>query len=288
MLKSTEILLALVEKEHLSLPGAIVRITSQLLMMPEPEIRSNMKERLLAMKQSTDEARENSEHLKIECFDSLPFDSNTMSGEFVLYAAETAMFVAKYNATMGRIVAAPTAGSCGILPGMFAAWDKFKNSGAEEERIDRLTDALIVASAIGDVIASRATLAGAEGGCQAECGSAAAMGASALAWLQGATPKACMHAAALAIKSILGLACDPVAGLVECPCIKRNGMLVANGILAADLATAGIESIIPLDEVIDAMKEIGQMLPPAIRETSCGGLATTATARELTKKMYGA
>ena len=131
--------------------------------------------------------------------------------------------------------------------------------------------------------AFRATLAGADGGCQAECGAAAAMGSAALAFLQGGTPAMSAHAAAMTFKSVLGLACDPVGGLVECPCIKRNGILVANGTLCADMALAGIESVIPLDEVIDSMGQIGRMMAPALRETSQGGLAVTPTAVELMK-----
>ena len=202
-----------------------------------------------------------------------------MAGDFILAASATAMEVASYNATMGRIVAAPTAGSCGIIPGMLFAWEFFRGEGKDTEAM--LIDALITAGAVGEVTAFRATLAGADGGCQAECGAAAAMGAAALAFLQGGTPAMCAHAAAMTFKSVLGLACDPVGGLVECPCIKRNGILVANGTLCADMALAGIESVIPLDEVIDSMGQIGRMMAPALRETSQGGLAVTQAAAEL-------
>ena len=185
------------------------------------------------------------------------------------------------NASMGRIVAAPTAGSCGILPGMILAFEEQRTP--YEGRT--VLDSLIVSAGIGEVIAARASLAGAEGGCQAECGSAAAMGAAALVYLSGGTPGACGQAVAITIKSITGLVCDPLAGLVEIPCIKRNGMLVSLGILAAELALAGVESFIPVDEMIDVMGKVGRALPPSLRETACGGLAVSPTARQVTAQL---
>ncbi len=182
---------------------------------------------------------------------------------------------------MGRIVAAPTAGSCGILPGLLFAYKELFRP--EEEA---LVDALIVAGSVGEVVASRATLAGAEGGCQAECGAAAAMGAAALVALRGGTSEAIGHSVALTFKSILGLVCDPVGGLVESPCIKRNGMLVSLAVLGADMALAGMESIIPADEVIDAMAQVGRAIPESLRETAQGGLAITPTARRLVAEIF--
>jgi len=284
MIKSAAIILRVAESEKLPLPEAILKLSSIDTGIDKQVIRKKMAERIDAIVESVWDALETNEQLKLGQIPELNFHDNAMSGKFILYASKMAIQVAKYNANMGRIVAAPTAGSCGILPGMFAAWINFygdESAGCRE----KLIDALIVAAAIGEIIASRATLAGAEGGCQAECGAASAMGSAALAYLQGGSPETCMNAAALTIKSVLGLACDPVGGIVECPCIKRNGMLVANGILGADLALAGVESIIPLDEVIDAMKEIGQMLPPAIKETSRGGLAVSPTAQKLVNNM---
>lgn len=193
-----------------------------------------------------------------------------------------ALAIAESNACMGRIVAAPTAGSCGILPAVLLT---FK----EENNIPRtkMVMSLFTAAAIGMVIAKRASISGAEGGCQAECGSAAAMAAAALVEMMGGSPRMASHACAIALKSVLGLVCDPVAGLVEIPCIKRNAMGASNALVAAQLAMAGIESIIPVDEVIDAMKEVGDLLVPSLRETGEGGLAATPTARELAKKIFG-
>lgn len=204
-----------------------------------------------------------------------------LSGKFIAKASRIALSVSQYNANMGRIVAAPTAGSCGILPGLLFAYRDLYGPSR-----DMLVKALIVAGGVGEVIQKRATLAGAEGGCQAECGAAAAMGSAALVYLEGGSPEASAHAAVLTIKSLMGLVCDPVAGLVEVPCIKRNGTLVSLASLCADMALAGIRSVIPPDEVIDAMRRVGRALPESLRETSKGGLAATPKGRELEKKIF--
>ncbi len=203
-----------------------------------------------------------------------------LSGPLILRACQIALSVAAYNASMGRIVAAPTAGSCGILPGLLFAYDEIFGPPRE-----RLVGALVVAAGVGEVIARRATLAGAEGGCQAECGAAGAMGAAALVFLREGSPEASAHGAALLLKSVLGLVCDPVAGLVEVPCIKRNGLLTGLTVLAADMALAGIRSVIPPDEVVDAMAAVGRAMPDIFRETARGGLAATPTGRSLRKAL---
>lgn len=197
-------------------------------------------------------------------------------------ALTKALAVSQTNACMGRIVAAPTAGSCGILPAALLTIAEDRNISDEE-----LVYALFNASAVGMVIANKASIAGAEGGCQAECGAASAMAAAALVEVCGGTPKQCEHACAIALKNILGLVCDPVAGLVEIPCIKRNAMGVANAFVAAELSLAGIESAIPADEVIHAMKKIGDAMSPALKETADGGLATTPTGKKLCEKVFG-
>ena len=197
-------------------------------------------------------------------------------------AATYALAANEANAAMGRICAAPTAGSSGVLPGVLFAI-------AEECSIaeDRLGLALVAAGSIGMVIASRASLSGAEGGCQAECGSAAAMAAGAAVDLLGGSPDQVGHAVALALKNLLGLVCDPVAGLVEVPCVKRNGFAAVHAMLAADMALAGVASFIPVDEVIEAMDRIGRAIPKSLRETSEAGLAVTKTAKAVEKKIYG-
>lgn len=193
-----------------------------------------------------------------------------------------ALAMAESNACMGRIVAAPTAGSCGILPAVLL-------TAKEEGKISYsdMVMSMFTAGAIGMVIARRATISGAEGGCQAECGSASAMAAGALVEALGGTPEMVGHACAIALKNVLGLVCDPVAGLVEIPCIKRNAMGGANALVAAELALAGIDSVIPIDEVIDAMRAVGRLMVPSLRETGEGGLAATPTGRELAEKIFG-
>jgi L-serine dehydratase len=191
-------------------------------------------------------------------------------------AAARAMGIANVNASMGRIVAAPTAGSCGIIPGTLITLAEKYGKSREE-----VVDCLFTAAFIGKVIAENASVSGAEGGCQAECGSAAAMAAGAGVEMRGGTPRQAAHAVAMVLKAVLGLVCDPVAGLVESPCIKRNGFGAAQALLAVDMALAGIESVIPADEVITAMGEIGRNMPESLRETAEGGIAATPTGRRI-------
>ena len=208
--------------------------------------------------------------------------SGGICGGFTNRAMARALAVSENNAAMGKIVAAPTAGSCGILPGAVV-------SMLDEGRCSReaAVMALFTAGAFGMVIAQNASIAGAEGGCQAECGSAAAMAAAALVELMGGTPQQCAHACAMAIKNQLGLVCDPVAGLVEIPCIKRNVSGVAIAFSSAEMALAGIESKIPADECIGAMREVGCSIPSALRETAKGGLAATPTGERLREQVFG-
>jgi L-serine dehydratase len=205
-----------------------------------------------------------------------------LSGSFCAKALARAIAIAEFNAAMGKITAAPTAGSCGILPAAVLTMMEENNSGEEDALM-----ALFTAGAMGMVIANEASLAGAEGGCMAECGSAAAIAAAALVEMSGGSPSMAAEAFAMALKNQLGLVCDPVAGLVEVPCIKRNagGIMCALG--AAEMALAGIKSVIPADEVVLAMKEIGDSLSPALKETAQGGLAVTPTGLALKQKIFG-
>lgn len=207
-------------------------------------------------------------------------EGRTLGGKVLNSMLVKALAVAEVNACMGRIVAAPTAGSCGIIPAVLL-------TAMEERNIpeDSVIKGLFTAAGIGMVIASQASISGAEGGCQAECGSASAMAAGALVEMLGGSPQMVSHACAIALKNVLGLVCDPVAGLVEVPCIKRNAMGAANALIAADMALAGIESAIPADEVISAMKSIGDLMPVALKETAQGGLASTPTGRKLAEKI---
>lgn len=196
--------------------------------------------------------------------------------KIITYAIATA----EENLRMGRIVACPTAGSCGIVPSVIVAI-------AEELNIseDKQIDALLTAGMIGLIISYKVRLAGAVAGCQAECGVASAMAAGALTEMLGGTTKEILQATALALKNILGLTCDPVCGLVEVPCIKRNAFLGIHAVTATELALSGVESKIPLDEVVDTLKITGQLMSPLLKETSQGGLAKTKTAKALEKKL---
>lgn len=189
-----------------------------------------------------------------------------------------AIATAEENLRMGRIVACPTAGSCGIVPSVLVAV-------AEEQNISeaKQIDALLTAGFIGLIVSYKVRLAGAVAGCQAECGVASAMAAAGLAEMLGANTDEIIQATALALKNILGLTCDPVCGLVEVPCIKRNAFLGIHAVTAAELALSGVESKIPLDEVVDTLKITGQLMSPLLKETSQGGLAKTKTAIELEK-----
>lgn len=205
-----------------------------------------------------------------------------ITGSFLNHAMARAVAVSEYNAAMGRIVASPTAGSCGILPGTVVSMLEEGRCGEHDAVM-----ALFTAGAIGMVIAKNASIAGAQGGCQAECGSASAMAAAALVELAGGTPAQAAHACAMAIKNQLGLVCDPVAGLVEIPCIKRNVSGIAIAFTSAEMALAGVESRIPVDECVLAMRQVGDMLPCSLKETSQAGLAATPTGIRLKKQVFG-
>lgn len=201
-------------------------------------------------------------------------------GDLAYKAMTYAILVNEANAKMFRIVACPTAGSCGILPGCLQALKE-----THELKQKDLRDGFLVAAGIGNVIMERACVAGAVGGCQAEVGTAAAMTAGAVTSILGGTAQQIASALALSLKNVLGLVCDPVAGLVEVPCVKRNGIFAVQALTAAELALGGIESQIPADQVIDAMNTIGRALPEALRETSTGGLAVTPRAREIAQDL---
>lgn len=203
-----------------------------------------------------------------------------MSGSFVGKVMERAVKMAESNACMRRIVAAPTAGSCGVLPAVLLTYED--QICADE---NKLVEALYTAAGIGQIIAHRASISGAFGGCQAEIGSASAMAAGALVYLQGGDHEKICSAVAISLKSLLGLTCDPIGGLVEVPCVKRNVIGAVNAVTAADMVMAGVESVIPADEVIDVMGEIGNEMPKKYKETAEGGLAACPTGMKITKNL---
>lgn len=205
-----------------------------------------------------------------------------LSGPTLLNAVSMSVAVNEVNAAMGTIVATPTAGACGIVPGtLFAVTEKLQPTREE------MVNYLFTAGAIGYCIANNAFISGAAGGCQAEVGSATAMAAAAIVEMAGGTPEQSAQAVAIALKNMLGLVCDPVAGLVEVPCVKRNAMGAAIATVAADMALAGIKSVVPTDEVIEAMYRIGCAMPTALKETAQGGLAATQTGRQIEAKIFG-
>ncbi len=200
----------------------------------------------------------------------------SLLGEFVLGSVARALSTSEVNASMGKIVAAPTAGAAGILPAALA--------GVQEKMGLELSDllpGLYTAGAIGKIIAQEATISGADGGCQAECGAAASMAAAGLTEIMGGTPEECFHAASFALIHVMGLVCDPIAGFVEFPCSLRNASGLVNAFISADLAKAGVKSLVPFDEVVDSMYQVGRSMPETLRETALGGIAATPTAKKL-------
>ena len=206
----------------------------------------------------------------------------TLTGDTMVLAMAMALSSSEVNASMGKIVACPTAGSCGILPAVILTAGEKLNKSDEE-----LMKALLAAAAVGMIIGRNATFAGAEGGCQAECGSASAMASAAIVEMMGGTPKMSLDAAAIVFKNVMGLVCDPVAGLVEIPCAKRNSSGAISALCTADLVMAGVESKIPFDDALSAMYKVGRSLPPSLRETALGGVAVTKAGLELRKKVFG-
>ena len=214
-------------------------------------------------------------------YESMLASGKMMCGNYLNQAIATALKASECNACMKRIVAAPTAGSCGVIPAVLLPYQQEYPDATETDMIQ----ALYVSGGFGNILAERASISGAEAGCQAEIGAASAMAAAALVYLRGGTPEACGHACAMTLKNLLGLVCDPVAGLVEVPCVKRNVVGVVNAISCANMALAGITSRIPADEVIDAMAEVGAAMSADLRETARGGLAATPTAQKIAKDL---
>lgn len=277
------------EEKNRKISELVLQDQAALMEKDEEELKRTMRSMLEVMRESTKEGLDpdkrsvsglsGGDAYKLE---KALKEGRTLCGPVLGKALVKALSTSETNACMGKIVAAPTAGSCGILPAVLMTI-------AEERKLEdeELIMALFTASAIGMVIANKASISGAEGGCQAECGSAGAMAAAALVELCGGTPAMVEHACAISLKSVLGLVCDPVAGLVEIPCIKRNAMGTANAFVSAEMALAGIESKIPVDEVILAMKSVGACMIPALKETADGGLAATPTAKKYMKQVFG-
>ena len=276
------------QSENISLSELVLRDQAEQAELPADQLFERMRDNLHVMQQAVQagidkDLRSTSGLTGGDAYKLQQYAATGgLCGPFFTGALTRAIAVSEYNAAMGKIVAAPTAGSCGILPGAILTMMEARDLPEESA-----VKALFTAGAFGMVIAFRASIAGAEGGCQAECGSAAAMAAAALVEMAGGTPDMSAHACAIALKNQLGLVCDPIAGLVEVPCIKRNAGGVACALTAAELALAGVHSVIPVDEVIDAMREVGDAMPCALRETAQGGLAATPTGIRLKQEIFG-
>ena len=207
---------------------------------------------------------------------------DSITGGYINYIMALAYSSSEVNASMGKICASPTAGSCGILPAVLVGMMHHEKVSRE-----KVIQALVLASAVGAIFTRNATVAGADGGCQAECGVASRMAAAAAAYIKGADDVSCFNAAGFAMMNVLGLVCDPVAGLVALPCAQRNASGAVNAMIAADMALAGQVSHIPFDQVVDAMFKVGKMLPPQLRETAKGGLAATPAGKAIYKEIFG-
>ncbi len=282
-------LVNLADKKGLKISELVLKEQSIAMEVPEAQLYKKMEEQLDVMlaaieKGTSPDIRSTSGLTGGDAYKLYRRSENgqCLSGPLLSNGIRMAMAVCELNASMGKVVASPTAGSCGILPGAIASCLEVKNISK-----DTAVMGLFTAGAIGMVVANVASISGAEGGCQAECGTASAMAAGAIVEMMEGEPQMVGHAVAIALKCILGLVCDPVAGLVEVPCIKRNASGVSLAFTAAELALAGIISHIPVDEVILTMKKIGRDMSDALKETSEGGLACTKTGKLLQEQIFG-
>ena len=287
--RSGEELIKICEENSISLSEYAIRREMEDREVSREDLFLKMKKTLDVMRHGATEAREKEvysvsgliggdgyklqEYLK---------SGKSLTGDTMILAMAMALSSSEVNASMGRIVACPTAGSCGIIPAVILTAGERLGKSDED-----LIKALFASSAIGMIIGRNATFAGAEGGCQAECGSAAAMAAGAVVEMMGGTPKMSLDAGAIVFKNVMGLVCDPVAGLVEVPCAKRNSSGAISALCTADLVMAGVESKIPFDYALSAMYKVGRSLPAALRETALGGVAVTKAGLELRKKVFG-
>lgn len=282
--KSIADIVAISKKQNIPFWEVIQRAETEKTGMPVDDVRSEVARRIGIFRQSVKEGMEDKSKTASGMSGGQSGDliqaQGLLLGELGYRAMTNAIAVSEANAKMFRVVACPTAGSCGILPGCFVAMEEIKKVSEE-----KLVDGLLAAAGIGNVITNNATVAGAVGGCQAECGAASAMAAAGIVTIMGGSAEQVANAAALALKNVLGLVCDPVAGLVEVPCVKRNGFHAMHSLTAAEMSMQGLVSAIPMDEVIRVMWEVGIAMPCSLRETSQGGLAVSPTGLAIAKKV---
>lgn len=286
MLNTAKEVIEACDKDNIHIYDLVLQGETKALKMTEEEMKNKIREILEVMKGSSQETLEKSFETEYKMIDGFAKmmndyqkDKDPLTSKFLVRAMAMAFSTSETNANMGTIAAAPTAGSSGIMPAaLMAAKEKY---GLDDEV---LINGLLTSIGIGQIIGKYATFAGAEGGCQAECGSASAMAAAALVEMLGGSPEEALNAASITLINVMGLACDPIAGLVEYPCTFRNASGVMNSFISADMALAGIKSIVPFDEVCQAMGEVGHLLHESIRETGLGGLAGTKTGQEIRAK----
>jgi L-serine dehydratase len=287
-------LAAIMNEQKIAIEDYAIKREAFICGFSENAVLAEIDRRIIITRDALERGLKNPQHSKSGLTKGAAVAFNTARRRLIqdsLYrkALSFALAINEVNACGGRIAAFPTAGSSGIVPGIIWAWWDTKSDtqpfSVSLPVPDKLRGAFLVAGLTGILISQSASLSGAEGGCQAECGSAGAMAACALAYLEGLSIERCFSAAALSLKNSLGLACDPVAGLVEVPCVKRNAFLAANVLAAVDLTLAGIESIIPFDEVVWAMKQISDIMPANLKENALGGLALTPTGQHYKNKI---
>lgn len=261
----------------------------KLSQMTEEEVFTNLSRRYKVMEASAHKAVDQRMHVEGSLINGLAYsqnqyakEGNTLSGELINHVMALALSSSEVNVGMGKICAAPTAGSCGILPAVLIGVKEVRNLSERE-----VLQGLLTASGVGAIVVKNATVAGAEGGCQAECGVAAAMAAAAAVEMSGGNAQMAIHAFSLVIINVMGLVCDPIAGLVQVPCAQRNASQAVNAIICADMALAGMKCIVPADEVVEAMYKVGKQLPSELRETALGGLAAAPTAKNIQEKIFG-
>lgn len=257
--------------------------------MTEEEVFSNLSRRYKVMEASSHKALNHKAKVEGSLINGMAYnqekytkDSNTLSGELINHVMALALSSSEVNVAMGKICAAPTAGSCGILPAVLIG---VKEARGLTER--EVLQGLLTASGVGAIVVKNATVAGAEGGCQAECGVAAAMAAAAAVEMSGGTAYMAMQAFSLVLINVMGLVCDPIAGLVQVPCAQRNASQAVNALICADMALAGMICVVPPDEVVEAMYKVGKQLPTELKETALGGIAATPTAKRIQKAIFG-
>ena len=277
------------EERDVPLSQIILETESALTECSYDDIYKEMERRYEVMKSSAKnalfEARKTAGGL-IEGITKTHYDytvkGDTLSGDFINKVMARALSCSEVNASMGKICAAPTAGSCGIIPAVIISLEEALNLSKKD-----VLDGLLCASGIGAVITRNATVSGAEGGCQAECGVAAAMAAAAAVQMKGGTRSQCVEAVSIALMNVMGLVCDPVAGLVQVPCAQRNASQAVNAIISADMALAGMKSIIPVNQIIEAMYKVGKLLPMELKETAKGGIAHTPAGKAIFREIFG-